>query len=59
MNPRLWVLTVVAITALIVIAAIVMAPVLARLLRGIYGAAKIQLRTARDILWPHRSGDDA
>ena len=56
MNPRLWLLTVVVITALIVIAAILMAPVLAGLLRGIYSAAKIQLRSARNIL---RSRDDA
>ena len=56
MNPRLWVLSVVVIAALIVIAAVVLAPALAGLLKGMYGAAKIQLKSARDIL---RSGDDA
>ena len=56
MNPRLWVLTVVLIAALIVIAAIVMAPALAGLIRGLYGAAKTQLKSARDILRPR---DDA
>jgi hypothetical protein len=56
MNPRLWVLTVVVIAALIVIAFVVMAPVLAGLLKGISSAAKIQLKSARNIL---RARDDA
>ena len=50
MNPRLWVLTVLAITALIVIAAILLSPALAGLLKGISSAAKIQLKSARNIL---------
>jgi hypothetical protein len=55
MNPRFWVLTVVAIAVLIVIAAVVLAPAIAGLLKGIYGAGKIQLKSARGIL---RSRDD-
>ena len=50
MNPRFWVLTVLAITALIVIAAILLSPAVAGLLKGITSAAKIQLKSARNIL---------